>query len=68
MSYYKKLLLPLTIKELIIHLSKIKKRYGYNEIKGLMNHIFSDKGLQEAIGKHFRKFGEQYELKAIVLA
>lgn len=68
MRYYKKLLLPLEIKELIIYLTKIKKKYTYNEIKGLMGHIFSEKNLQEAVNKHFRKFGDQYELKAIMVA
>ena len=60
MYYYSKMSLPTTVKELINYITRIKKKFTYAEIKGVMGHIFPDKSLQEALIKHFRKFGEQY--------
>jgi hypothetical protein len=46
MHYYHQLSLPTTIKELIAHISNIKKKYTIPEIKGLMGHIFPNNKLQ----------------------
>ena len=46
MVYYRKLMLPRSTKDLIVFMSKIKRKYNYEEIKGLMGHVFEDKSLQ----------------------
>lgn len=57
--------MPTTATEMVLHLSKIKMRYNYNEAVNIFRLIYKGKSIDEAIVKHFRKYAKDYELKGV---
>ena len=62
--HYDPLLLEASIKERMKFMEKHKKRYSLTEIKGIFYGI-DGLDISEICHKHFRKYGDEYELKLI---